>query len=103
MDQITRQHSPYDLQTRAAVCQIYFSEGVSMADIANRYGNHPNRDTVSRIVQDYVDKDCTVVALQGRLGSLHLDRRFNDTVLDALMIIIQDEEQFLLRGKWIRI
>ena len=61
-------------------------------------GGHPNRDTVSSIFHDYVDNGCCVAALQGRAGILHSTRKFGPDEFDALMIIIHDNEQFLLSG-----
>ena len=69
-----------------------------MQEISDDLGGRPDRNTVGRIVQSYLDNDCTVVALQGRQGILHGGRRFKSEVMDALVHIVQDNEQFMLHG-----
>ena len=69
-----------------------------MQQIADAYNGHPCRQTVSRIVHSYLTMH-VVVALQGRKGLKNSTRKFNSEAFEALIVIVMDEEQFLLSGR----
>lgn len=92
------QHSPYDVQVREAVVHMYFTLGYTMHDIAYHFGGHPNRDTVGRIVQDFLRCGGEVVAPTGRTGVLHSTRKFNALAWGTLCRLLEIDSQSTLRG-----
>lgn len=89
------QHSPYGVQLREAVVYMYFTLGYSMSEVAFHFGGHPNRDTVSRIVKDYLQQG-EVVAPAGRTGVIHATRKFDALAWETLLYLVQADSQSTL-------
>ena len=71
---------------------------MSMVDIAEHLGGHPNRDTVGRIISTYLSEGM-VVQPRGKKGVQHQDRKFDDKAWEVLVVIVTNEEQSTLQGK----
>ena len=90
------QHSPYGVQLREAVVYMYFTLGYS--EVAFHFGGHPNRDTVSRIVKDYLQQG-EVVAPAGGTGVIHATRKFDALAWETLLYLVQADSQSTLYGE----
>ena len=94
------QQEHYDKQTRRTVCHQYFVLGMTQAQIAHLYDNHPCQRTVSEIVRSYINECNSVVVPPGNHGRRHSDRKFDMDAWDHLVRILEMDEQFYLHGDW---
>ena len=98
MGYVLQQHSPYHHQLRSAVVHLYVHCGWTKEVIAEHFGNRPNRDTVGRIIRSYQEAGGQVLALAGRQGVLHENRKFDCLAREVLVDIVQEEERSRLQG-----
>ena len=94
-----QRESLYHVHLRRAVVFMYVVQGIAMGTIAEQFGGHPNRDTVSRIIISYYAEG-TVEERNGRKGVLHSNRKFGTLAWETLVYIVQEEEQSTLEGVW---
>ena len=108
---IRSQKSPYHLQLREIVIDMYAVDRLSYQQISDRLGGKPCKWTVGKIIREYKDKGYAV-AKKGRKGMQHDDvRKFDIHAWEVLVDLVErdsqarlqdyaDEMEALLGGSW---
>ena len=72
-------------------CHLYHNEGLTQTEIARAFGEHPNRDTVCRILCEH-QATGEVAAPKGKKGT-RKKRKFDEIAAQTLVELVQADDQ----------